>query len=217
MIVSILHAMDKIIVNLGSLYIISAPSGTGKTSLVKGLLDSLNNIKVSVSHTTRPMRPGEMDGINYHFVERAEFESMLQKQAFLEYAEVYGNYYGTSRAWVEETLAKGIDVILEIEWQGAKQVRQLFPEAISIFILPPTPNALEQRLRARGQDNEEVILYRLREAKEEVRYCTSYDYLVVNDQFEIALSDLRSIIRAEHCRINKQILRYEGLIKELAL
>lgn len=201
----------------GSLYIISAPSGTGKTSLVKGLLESLTNIKVSVSHTTRSMRPGEMDGVNYHFVSQDEFEKMIKHNDFLEYARVYENYYGTSRTWVTEHLKKEIDVILEIEWQGAEQVREVFPEAITIFILPPNPGALEQRLRARDQDKEEVILHRLKEAKQEVRHCVGYHYLVVNDQFEIALSDLRSIIRAERCHIDKQLPRLKELIDELGM
>ena len=199
----------------GSLYIISAPSGTGKTSLVKGLLESLTNIEVSVSHTTRAMRPGELNGINYHFVTTSEFEMMIKKKAFLEYTSIYENHYGTSREWVKKKLQAGIDVILEIEWQGAAQIRELFPETISIFILPPHPKALEQRLRARGQDKEEVILHRLKEAKREVKHCKDYDYLVVNDQFEVALSDLRSIIRAERCKIDKQKIRFKTLIKDL--
>lgn len=200
---------------LGSLFIVSAPSGTGKTSLVKGLLDSLKNACVSISHTTRAMRPGEINGVNYHFVDKETFESMIENNEFLEHAEVYGHHYGTSRQWVREQLERGTDVVLEIEWKGATQVRKQFPEAISIFILPPTPETLEQRLRGRGQDSEEVIARRLAEAKSEVQYCSDYDYMVVNDQFEVALSDLRSILRAEHCRKDKQVIRQKELVKKL--
>ncbi len=199
----------------GSLYIISAPSGTGKTSLVKALLDSLTDTKVSISHTTRPMRPGEIEGVHYHFIEKAEFEAMLSRREFIEYAQVYDYYYGTSKTWVAEQLQQGIDVILEIEWQGAGQVREQFPEAISIFILPPALSALEERLRRRGQDEEVVILRRLSEAVQEVRCCNEYDYMVINDQFETALSDLRSIVCAEHCRRDKQQVRCQDLIEEL--
>ncbi|OGT31605.1 MAG: guanylate kinase [Gammaproteobacteria bacterium RIFCSPHIGHO2_12_FULL_35_23] len=199
----------------GSLYIISAPSGTGKTSLVKGLLDSLSGIKVSISHTTRSIRPGEFKDIHYHFVTEDEFKKMIVANDFIEHALVYGNYYGTSRSWVEEQLQNGIDVILEIDWQGAYQVKKQFSEVIRVFILPPTLAALEERLRTRGQDEEQVILHRLSEAKQEVKYCLEYDYLVINDKFETALSDLRSIIRAEHCRRDKQLKCQQVLLNEL--
>ena len=201
----------------GSLYIISAPSGTGKTSLVKALVESLPNTQVSISHTTRDIRPGEINNIHYHFVNQAQFKAMIAEGGFIEYAEVYGNYYGTSRQWVEEHLNQGIDVILEIEWQGARQVREAFPEVVTIFILPPNKTALEERLRSRGQDTENVIQRRLAEASQEVEYCTEYDYLVINDQFEMALSDLRSILKAEHCRRKKQWLLFKRLVSELTV
>lgn len=148
----------------GTLYIVSAPSGAGKTSLVKALLDSTEQIRVSVSHTTRAMRPGEVDGVNYHFVAREDFLAMLEEDAFLEHAEVFGNLYGTSQRWVEQTLAAGLDLILEIDWQGAQQVRRLMPHAQSIFILPPSQEALRHRLDNRGQDSEAIIEQRMREA-----------------------------------------------------
>lgn len=197
----------------GTLYIISAPSGTGKTSLVKGLVESLSNILVSISHTTRAQRPGELDGVNYHFITVPQFEALIAEKMFLEYAIVYGNYYGTSRQWVADTLAAGVDVILEIDYQGAAQVKSLFPKSVAIFILPPNRAALRQRLEARGQDSPAVIEKRLYEATQEVQHCHHYDYVVVNDQFEIALSDLRSIVRADHCRAPSQLKRYATLIQ----
>lgn len=199
----------------GSLYIVSAPSGTGKTSLVKALLASLSNIKVSVSYTTRSMRPGELEGVHYHFVSKEEFGRRIVEGDFIEHAEVYDNQYGTSRSWVEQQLENGIDVILEIEWQGARQVCEQFSDVIRIFILPPSLGALEQRLRARAQDEEAVIYRRLSEARKEVKLCKDYDYVIINDQFEIALSDLRSVIRAEHCRLSKQSQRFQQIIDEL--
>jgi len=201
--------------NTGILFIISAPSGTGKTSLVKALIDSLSNIVVSVSHTTRPVRPGELDGINYHFVSVDAFKKMFDEHEFLETAEVYGNFYGTSKQCVRKTLDQGKDVILEIEWQGARQVRKLFPEAVSIFILPPNKAALKQRLESRGQDNAVIIAKRLELASQEVNCQGEYNYLIVNDQFEVALSDLRSIVRAEHSKQGRQEKRLEALLNEL--
>ena len=180
----------------GTLYIISAPSGAGKTSLVKALIDSEAQIRVSVSHTTRAMRPGEVDGVNYHFVSREQFHAMLDKTAFLEHAEVFGNLYGTSQDWVKQTLIDGFDLILEIDWQGAQQVRRLMPEAKSIFILPPTQEALRHRLTNRGQDSGEIIERRMREAVSEMSHYVEYDYLLINDDFAHALSDLKAIFRA---------------------
>lgn len=178
----------------GTLYIISAPSGAGKTSLVKAAIDSIDRLGVSVSHTTRTIRPGETDGVNYHFTERDQFQAMINNNAFLEQAEVFGNFYGTSTQWVQDTLKQGEDVILEIDWQGAKQVRKLMPKAVSIFILPPSQAALRERLQGRGQDSEEVIQQRLAGSKEEISHYVEFDYIVINDDFDVALSELSGII-----------------------
>ncbi|MCQ4312436.1 guanylate kinase [Pseudomonas stutzeri] len=199
----------------GTLYIVSAPSGAGKTSLVKALLDAQPQIRVSVSHTTRPMRPGEVDGINYHFVSREEFLERLEHDEFLEHAEVFGNLYGTSQRWLEQTLKEGYDLILEIDWQGAQQVRQLMPQAKSIFILPPTQEALRQRLTNRGQDSDEVIQKRMREAVSEMTHYIEYDYLVINDDFAHALIDLQAIFRANQLLQTAQQQRFDGLLKQL--
>lgn len=199
----------------GTLYIVSAPSGAGKTSLVKALIDAMPQVRVSVSHTTRPMRPGEVDGVNYHFVDRADFLARLEAGEFLEYAEVFGNLYGTSQRWLTETLAEGFDLILEIDWQGAQQVRRLMPEARSIFILPPTQEALRQRLTNRGQDSDEVIERRMREAVAEMSHYVEYDYLVINDDFAHALEDLKAIFRAGQLLQGIQQDRHARLLGEL--
>ena len=199
----------------GTLYIVSAPSGAGKTSLVKALIDSMPQVRVSVSHTTRPTRPGEVDGVNYHFVDHARFKAMLEENAFLEHAEVFGNFYGTSQRWVEQTLAQGYDLILEIDWQGAQQVRRLMPEARSIFILPPTQQALRQRLTNRGQDSDEVIERRMREAVSEMSHYVEYDYLVINDDFAHALDDLKAIFRASQLSQRRQQRRHLQLLEAL--
>lgn len=199
----------------GTLFVLSAPSGAGKTSLVKALLESTDNLCVSISHTTRAMRPGEQDGVNYHFVSVDAFRAMLERADFLEHAEVFGNYYGTSRSFVEQTLRSGRDVILEIDWQGGQQIRRLFPEAISVFVLPPSREALEDRLRGRGQDPEEVIHKRLAKAQEEMSHYVEYDYLVINDKFDTALSELRAIICASRLQILKQSERHAALIQGL--
>lgn len=188
----------------GTLFIVSAPSGAGKTSLLKALVETEEQIKVSISHTTRPMRPGEADGVDYHFTSQDRFLELIGDAAFLEHAEVFGNFYGTSEASIRELLASGLDVILEIDWQGARQVRQRFPGAVSIFILPPTPQALKQRLQSRGQDSEEVIQRRLSEAKDEMSHYPEYDYLIVNDQFDVALEQLRSVVSAQRYRQSLQ-------------
>ncbi|WP_313089329.1 guanylate kinase [Pseudomonas sp.] len=199
----------------GTLYIVSAPSGAGKTSLVKALLDAQPLVRVSVSHTTRPMRPGEVDGVNYHFVSRDAFLERLEQGEFLEHAEVFGNLYGTSQRWVEQTLEDGYDLILEIDWQGAQQVRRLMPQAQSIFILPPSQEALRQRLTNRGQDSDEVIDTRMREAVSEMTHYVEYDYLVINDDFSHALVDLQAIFRANRLRQAAQQQRFADLFKQL--
>lgn len=199
----------------GTLYIVSAPSGAGKTSLVKALVDAQPQVRVSISHTTRAMRPGEVDGVNYHFVSREEFLARLERNEFLEHAEVFGNLYGTSQRWLEQTLAEGYDLILEIDWQGAQQVRRLMPQAKSIFILPPTQEALRQRLNNRGQDSDEIIEKRMREAVSEMSHYVEYDYLVINDDFAHALIDLQSIFRANQLKQQAQQQRHARLLSEL--
>ncbi|OUS27331.1 guanylate kinase [Gammaproteobacteria bacterium 45_16_T64] len=199
----------------GTLYVISAPSGAGKTSLVKALIDSMENLGVSISHTTRPIRPGETDGINYHFTPVDDFQAMLGRSDFLEHAEVFGNYYGTSKSWVEQQLLNDQDVILEIDWQGAQQIRQQIPEAIGIFVLPPSKEALEQRLRGRGQDPEGVIQNRLAQAAEEMAHHVEYNYLIINDDFEVALTELRSIIHSQRLSTKPQATRHKTLIQNL--
>lgn len=200
----------------GTLYVISAPSGAGKTSLVAAMLEQDAQLCVSVSHTTRPMRPGEQDGINYHFVSRDDFEAMIGRGDFLEHADVFGNYYGTSQVWVKQTLAGGKDVILEIDWQGAEQVRHLMPDCVSIFIVPPSPEALRKRLNGRGTDASEVVERRLNEAADECSHAVEFEYLVVNDDFDIALDDLLSIVRCHRLRMQAQQLRYSGLLTRLS-
>jgi guanylate kinase len=184
----------------GTLFIISAPSGAGKTSLVNEILGRMNNIQASISHTTRDCRPGEQSGVDYHFVNHDDFLSMISNNAFLEHAEVFGNYYGTSEHWVKDTLAGGTDVILEIDWQGAEQVRKKFSDSKSIFILPPSKKALRQRLNGRGQDDEDVIAKRFAAATEEMSHYVDANYLVVNDDFSNASNELEAIITATRCQ-----------------
>lgn len=199
----------------GTLFIVSAPSGAGKTSLVKALRSEISGISLSVSHTTRSMRPGEQDGVDYHFVAPGNFEELIAAGDFLEYAEVFGNFYGTSRSAVEAQLQQGEDVLLEIDWQGARQIREQMPENQSIFILPPSREALQQRLEARGQDSDEVISKRMLAARAEMVHFNEYDYLVVNDDFDVALSELRSIVLANRARTVRQAERYASQIAEL--
>jgi guanylate kinase len=176
-----------------TLFIVTAPSGAGKTSLVKALVDSTESLRVSVSHTTRAPRAGEVDGVNYHFIDEEAFSAMRQAEEFFESAEVYGNFYGTSKTWVNEQLALGIDVILEIDWQGAAQVRDQHPSACSIFILPPSLDALTQRLTGRGQDDAETIARRMRQAVAEISHVKEADYILVNDDFDTALAILERL------------------------
>lgn len=199
----------------GNLFTVSAPSGAGKTSLVNALLPALDGVQISVSHTTRTRRPGEVDGVNYHFVAQSEFLHMLEQGDFLEAAEVFGNHYGTSQRWVQETLAAGTDVILEIDWQGAAQVRRLMPDTVSIFILPPSRTALEQRLNQRGQDSAEVIGKRMAAAIDEMSHFAEADYLIVNDDFATALDELRALFLAQRLRLTRQQTRHEALFSEL--
>ncbi len=199
----------------GTLYTVSAPSGAGKTSLVAALVAGDPGLLASVSHTTRERRPGETDGVNYHFVARERFEQMLARDDFLEHATVFGNLYGTSREQVLATLAGGRDLILEIDWQGARQVRERVPGSQSIYILPPSRATLEQRLRGRNQDGDEVIGNRMREAVSEMSHYDESDYVVVNEVFEAALADLRAIVRANRLRRPAQAVRLGGLIGSL--
>ncbi|MFI3154805.1 MAG: guanylate kinase [Methylococcaceae bacterium] len=201
--------------NIGKLYIISAPSGAGKTSLVKQLVADLVDLAVSVSHTTRQMRPGEIHGQDYYFVTVADFQVMLEKQAFLEHARVFDNFYGTAQQTVEENLKKGLDVILEIDWQGAEQIKKLLPDSLSIFILPPSTEVLLQRLRSRGQDDEQIIARRMRDAVTEIRHHDEFDYLVVNDVFDQALTELKSIIIANRLARQRQLHNLRPLLVSL--
>jgi len=201
--------------SLGNLFIITAASGAGKTSLVRALLQQDAQIQLSVSYTTRQPRVGEVNGEHYHFVDEASFLKMLDENDFLESAHVHGARYGTSKTCVNQVLAAGQDLILEIDWQGAKQVRQFYPEAISIFILPPSMQELESRLRGRGQDSDEVIAKRLAAAKDEMSHVGEFDYVTINDKFEVALEDLNAIVRTQRLKREKQLVRHASLLKGL--
>jgi guanylate kinase len=199
----------------GSLLIVAAPSGAGKTSLVKALLEADPQIEVSVSYTTRAPRPGEHDGIHYHFIDRARFAELIAADALLEHAEVHGNHYGTGRSLVEAQLASGRDVLLEIDWQGAHQVRTRVAHTCSIFILPPSLQALLERLQHRGQDSAEVIARRIENAREEIAHYGDFDYLVVNDSFNDALQELRAIVTAQRLHRSVQSVRHARLLEQL--
>lgn len=199
----------------GLLFVVSAASGTGKTSLVKALLERVNNLHVSVSHTTRGQRPGELDGVHYHFSTKEDFLNLVNEGGFIEYAEVFGNYYGTAQATVKEQLAKGHDVLLEIDWQGAQQVRRLFPESKQIFILPPSQFDLRQRLSNRGTDSIDVIEHRLSCAVEDMQQYVNFDYVIINDDFNKALHDLEAVIIANRLVLHQQANRHEKLIQAL--
>jgi len=200
---------------MGHLYIISAPSGAGKTSLVAALVQGLPDVQVCISHTTRAMRPGEQDGVNYHFTRIENFVAMQGQGEFLESAEVFGNYYGTSQQKVQQLLDKGLDVVLEIDWQGAQQVRRLMPDARSIFILPPSCAALHQRLTARGQDSVDTIERRMSAARLEISHYSEYDYLVVNDDFAEALSLLKAIVQSARSEQKQVQAALQPLLSEL--
>jgi guanylate kinase len=199
----------------GTLYTVSAPSGAGKTSLVGALIAQCPALLVSVSHTTRSMRPGESDGVNYHFVTQDDFHGMLGRTDFLEHAQVFGNLYGTSKIWVEQQLTAGVDVILEIDWQGAQQVRKQLPDTRAIFILPPSRETLEQRLNSRGQDDDSIIEARMAEAVEEMSHYVESDFLVVNNDFEQALAELQAIIISQRLQTSHQQQRLADLLADL--
>ena len=207
---------------MANLFIIAAPSGCGKTSLVKALLKNSKNLAVSVSHTTRKPRKAEIDGENYHFVSNETFEQMISNNDFLEYAEVFGNMYGTAKANIYEKLDSNINIILEIDWQGARQVRQNMPEVISIFILPPSKNVLLERLTTRGQDDKATISERMKNSEKEMSHYNEFGYLIINDQFDSALNNLKAIIddfgnniKNNEFTLENQLLRHKYLLKEL--
>ncbi len=199
----------------GSLFVISAPSGAGKTSLVHALLNINPQIDLSVSFTTRQARAGEINGKDYHFISRAQFIEMSARGEFLESAEVYGNLYGTSQSWISQENAKDRDVLLEIDWQGAGQVRRLFPECITVFVLPPSLDALEQRLKGRGKDNSEVIAKRLAAVREDVSHVAEFDYVIINDKLDEALRELNAVVLSARLRGSCQVARHRQLINQL--
>ncbi|MEN3373886.1 guanylate kinase [Dechloromonas sp. ZS-1] len=199
----------------GHLYVVAAPSGAGKTTLVRLLLERQADIQLSISNTTRSPRPGEQNGREYHFTTVDDFRGMISRGEFLEWAEVHGNFYGTSKKWIADRLAEGRDVLLEIDWQGAQQVRKLFPEAIGIFILPPSMAELERRLTGRGTDAAEVIARRLAAAQAEMRHVGEFDYVIINNQLEEALADLLAVVRASRLRQAAQAARHAELFTRL--
>ena len=199
----------------GTLYIIAAASGTGKTSLAESLAETMPNIKISISHTTRPIRANESKDKHYYFISKEEFESLITENAFLEYAEVFGHYYGTSRSLVEKELDAGVDVVLDIDWQGARQVKEQFDSAISIFLLPPSRKELYSRLKRRNSDTDEVINKRLATASSEIYHYKEFDIVVINDKFESALLDLQAIVRCQRLKLKNQEIKYRDLLDEL--
>lgn len=200
---------------MGSLFIVAAPSGGGKTSLVKKLVNSLDDIEVSISHTTRSMRTGERDGVDYFFIPDSEFTEMIAQNAFIEHAKVFDHLYGTSVQQINDRLNKGIDVVLDIDWQGAEQIRHLFKEAVSIFIIPPSLEILRERLLKRGRDNESVIGDRMHKAQDEMSHYSEFDYLVVNDEFDQAASELEAIVIANRLQIGRQVKKQSKLLSFL--
>ncbi|MEM7219954.1 MAG: guanylate kinase [Pseudomonadota bacterium] len=199
----------------GLLLVVAAPSGAGKTSLVRRLLETDPAVRLSISHTTRPIRPGETDGEHYQFVARETFDAMVTAGEFVEYADVFGHLYGTAAQNIAVPLAAGQDLLLEIDWQGAEQVRERFPEALTVFVLPPSRATLNERLRRRGQDSPDVIERRTRQARADMTHYSNFDYLVVNDDFDVAAADLEAIVRAERLRQRQAGRRLAGLLAEL--
>ena len=199
----------------GNLFIVCAPSGAGKTSLVNALIEREPAIELSVSHTTRPPREGETDGVDYHFVSRETFVQMAGRGEFLESAEVHGNLYGSSQAWIDARMREDRDIVLEIDWQGAQQVRRLIPGAVGVFILPPSLDALRRRLTARGKDSTEVIERRLANAREEIAHVEEFDYVIINQTFDVAVVDLVSIVRATRLKVTAQLTRFRDLINAM--
>ena len=200
----------------GTLFVVSAPSGAGKTTLVHRLVESDPLLRLSVSYTTRAPRPGEQNGVHYHFVSPAQFRTMVENGAFLEWAEVHGNCYGTARVWVEAELTAGRDVLLEIDWQGARQIKARFPACVTIFILPPSFAELEARLRKRASDSDAVIAKRLANAHEELRHVHEFEYVIINDRLDVATQELIAVVTAERCRTAKQAARHRKLFSEIA-
>ena len=198
-----------------NLYVVAAPSGGGKTSLIKALLERDKRVSLSVSYTTRSARPGEKDGVHYHFIDEPAFVDLIGKNALLEHAEVFGHRYGTGREAVEQLLREGFDVLLDIDWQGARQIRKSFPSCCTIFILPPSMDTLRSRLGRRGQDSEDIIEARMREARAEISHSSEFDYLIINDDFDKALADLQSIIRHRKLQRPGQQNLYDDLLAEL--
>ena len=199
----------------GTLFIVSAPSGAGKTSLVRALLAADPGVRLSISHTTRAMRPGEVDGRDYHFVAKDTFEAMRARGDFLESAEVHGNFYGTSRGWITERMAAGDDILLEIDWQGALEVRRIMSEAVGIFVLPPSLDALAERLANRATDSPDVIARRMSAARAEIGHVGEFDYVIINTDFEDAARDLIAIVRARRLRLTAQLSRHRQLIDSM--
>ena len=199
----------------GNLFILSAPSGAGKSSLISALLEKHSDMKVSVSHTTRSPRPGEENGVHYHFVSVDEFKALIEKNDFFEWAQVFDNYYGTSKQAIESQLAAGIDVFLDIDWQGAQQIRKLVDDVETIFILPPSKEELESRLNNRGQDSAEVIAGRMAKSQSETSHYNEYDYVVVNDDFDTALTEIETIVMAKRLSLKSQTVRHQALLENL--
>ena len=199
----------------GNLFVIAAPSGGGKTSLTRALLEREPGIRLSVSYTTRPPRPGEQDGVDYHFVSADRFAVLKDGNEFLEHARVHGNWYATSATWLKAQVSAGQDVLLEIDWQGAAQVRVLIPESVHIFILPPSLNSLEERLVRRGQDDAATIARRLIAAREEIRHCVEFNYVIINQEFASAVDDLTAVVRATRVRTAPELARHQPLIAQL--